>query len=76
MQGPEFRKRVLDGEGNIIMAEFDQIWPDLRVLARSSPTDKYTLVTGILQSQAVRQRLSSWKFCLRGVWSFDQNGIK
>lgn len=28
-----------------------RIWPNLRVLARSSPTDKYTLVSGILQSQ-------------------------
>jgi Ca2+ transporting ATPase len=59
VQGPEFRKRVLDGEGNIIMTEFDQIWPDLRVLARSSPTDKYTLVTGILQSQAVQKLLTN-----------------
>ena len=27
--------------------EFDKIWPHLRVLARSSPLDKLTLVTGI-----------------------------
>ena len=52
-QGPEFRKRVLDESGNIIMSEFDQIWKDLRVLARSSPTDKYTLVCGLLATEAV-----------------------
>lgn len=28
-----------------------RIWPTLRVLARSSPTDKYTLVSGILASE-------------------------
>lgn len=29
----------------------DAIWPKLRVLARSSPTDKYTLVKGIIESK-------------------------
>ncbi len=29
----------------------DQVWPKLRVLARSSPTDKYTLVKGIIDSK-------------------------
>ena len=29
----------------------DEIWPRLRVLARSSPTDKYTLVKGIIESK-------------------------
>ncbi|KAF1785214.1 P-type ATPase, cytoplasmic domain N [Phytophthora cactorum] len=46
----EFRTRVLDGNGNIIQSEFDKIWPLLRVMARSSPKDKYTLVTGLMQS--------------------------
>ncbi len=30
---------------------FDQTWPRLRVLARSSPQDKYILVKGIIESQ-------------------------
>eukprot|EP00959_Pyramimonas_sp_CCMP1952_P075006 1567405-Pyramimonas_sp.AAC.1 len=30
---------------------FDQIWPTLRVLARSSPIDKYLLVKGLMGSQ-------------------------
>ena len=29
----------------------DEIWPQLRVLARSSPTDKYTLVDHIIKSR-------------------------
>lgn len=29
----------------------DKVWPKLRVLARSSPTDKFTLVKGIIDSE-------------------------
>lgn len=29
----------------------DELWPKLRVLARSSPQDKYTLVKGIIDSK-------------------------
>ncbi|TMW63595.1 hypothetical protein Poli38472_002536 [Pythium oligandrum] len=53
MEGLEFRTRVLDASGNIIQSEFDKIWPMLRVLARSSPKDKYTLVTGLMQTNLV-----------------------
>ncbi|DAZ99872.1 TPA: hypothetical protein N0F65_008615 [Lagenidium giganteum] len=53
MEGLEFRTRVLDGKGNLIQSEFDKIWPFLRVLARSSPKDKYTLVTGLMQSNVM-----------------------
>ena len=34
----------------------DKIWPRLRVLARSSPQDKYTLVKGIIESRINRNR--------------------
>lgn len=34
----------------------DQVWPRLRVLARSSPTDKYTLVKGIIDSKLSSNR--------------------
>lgn len=34
----------------------DKVWPDLRVLARSSPTDKYTLVKGIIESKLTANR--------------------
>ena len=30
---------------------FDKVWPHLRVLARSSPQDKYVLVRGIIASK-------------------------
>ena len=34
----------------------DRIWPRLRVLARSSPEDKYTLVEGIINSRVSKHR--------------------
>lgn len=34
----------------------DKIWPNLRVLARSSPTDKYVLVKGIIDSKVSSNR--------------------
>ena len=34
----------------------DEVWPDLRVLARSSPQDKYTLVKGIIDSKLSANR--------------------
>lgn len=37
----------MNEDESINQEEFDKIWPNLRVLARSSPLDKLTLVTGI-----------------------------
>uniref|UniRef100_A0A8C7DT34 Calcium-transporting ATPase n=1 Tax=Oncorhynchus kisutch TaxID=8019 RepID=A0A8C7DT34_ONCKI len=34
----------------------DKVWPKLRVLARSSPTDKHTLVKGIMDSTVLETR--------------------
>lgn len=34
----------------------DKVWPQLRVLARSSPTDKYTLVKGMIDSKTNEKR--------------------
>ena len=34
----------------------DEIWPKLRVLARSQPIDKYTLVKGIINSKISTNR--------------------
>eukprot|EP00116_Pleurobrachia_bachei_P000491 sb/3460753/ len=36
--------------------KFDMVWPDLKVLARSSPSDKYVLVTGIINSKLSKNR--------------------
>ncbi|PSC68202.1 calcium-translocating P-type PMCA-type [Micractinium conductrix] len=47
MEGPEFRARVLNADGSINADEFLALWPQLRVLARCSPADKYTIVTGV-----------------------------
>jgi len=60
MDGKTFRDRVADEEGNIDQAEFDKVWPDLRVLARSTPLDKFMLVSGIQASTAgaVRQTVA------------------
>uniref|UniRef100_K3WT85 P-type Cu(+) transporter n=1 Tax=Globisporangium ultimum (strain ATCC 200006 / CBS 805.95 / DAOM BR144) TaxID=431595 RepID=K3WT85_GLOUD len=55
LDGPTFRARVLDSRGNLVQSEFDKIWPQLRVLARSSPQDKYHLVQGLKQTQLVEQ---------------------
>ncbi len=51
MDGKDFRERVCDKEGNIVQDEFDKVWPNLRVLARSTPLDKHVLVSGIQASQ-------------------------
>ena len=40
----------------VIQAKLDEIWPNLRVLARSSPEDKYTLVKGIIDSKLNKNR--------------------
>ena len=37
-------------------AKLDQIWPKLRVLARSQPIDKFTLVKGIINSKVSSSR--------------------
>ncbi|EKX39660.1 hypothetical protein GUITHDRAFT_114157 [Guillardia theta CCMP2712] len=57
LTGEQFRQMVLTQQNAehpercINQAEFDKIWPKLRVLARSTPTDKLVLVTGIQNSR-------------------------
>merc|ERR1711937_784888 len=48
--------RIRDQDGVIRQKLIDQIWPKLRVLARSSPTDKHTLVNGIINSRLTDSR--------------------
>ncbi|GMF10048.1 unnamed protein product [Phytophthora lilii] len=57
MEGPDFRALVLDAHGEIQQEVFDQVWPSLRVLARSSPQDKHTLVTGLRASKLLPRQL-------------------
>ena len=40
----------------VSQAKLDQIWPKLRVLARSQPIDKYNLVKGIINSKISANR--------------------
>ncbi|XP_061576809.1 plasma membrane calcium-transporting ATPase 1-like [Cololabis saira] len=56
LEGKEFNRLIHDEHGEIQQERIDNIWPRLRVLARSSPTDKHTLVKGIIDSTVVEQR--------------------
>ncbi|XP_046974181.1 plasma membrane calcium-transporting ATPase 2 isoform X4 [Vanessa cardui] len=56
LEGKEFNKRIRDANGEVQQHLLDRVWPKLRVLARSSPTDKYTLVKGMIESKAFDKR--------------------
>lgn len=56
MEGKEFNQRVKDEQGNVVQEKVDLIWPRLRVLARSSPQDKYELVKHIISSEVNSNR--------------------
>ena len=45
----QYMMQVVDGLMN-------EVWPKLRVLARSTPEDKYTLVDGIIRSRVTKNR--------------------
>uniref|UniRef100_A0A3Q3N231 Calcium-transporting ATPase n=1 Tax=Mastacembelus armatus TaxID=205130 RepID=A0A3Q3N231_9TELE len=55
LEGKEFNRRIRNELGEIEQERLDKIWPKLRVLARSSPTDKHTLVKGIIDSTVLEQ---------------------
>ncbi|XP_071518783.1 plasma membrane calcium-transporting ATPase 2 isoform X3 [Panulirus ornatus] len=56
LEGKEFNRRIRDASGKIQQHLMDKVWMNLRVLARSSPTDKYTLVKGIIESKRSANR--------------------
>uniref|UniRef100_A0A8C8HW99 Calcium-transporting ATPase n=1 Tax=Oncorhynchus tshawytscha TaxID=74940 RepID=A0A8C8HW99_ONCTS len=56
IDGKEFNRRIRNELGEIEQERIDKIWPKLRVLARSSPTDKHTLVKGIMDSTVQEPR--------------------
>ncbi|XP_060051496.1 plasma membrane calcium-transporting ATPase 1 isoform X2 [Erinaceus europaeus] len=56
LEGKDFNRRIRNEKGEIEQERIDKIWPKLRVLARSSPTDKHTLVKGIIDSTVSEQR--------------------
>ncbi|CAF1068097.1 unnamed protein product [Rotaria sp. Silwood1] len=52
LEGKEFNRRIrAKPDGEIEQNLIDKVWPSLRVLARSSPQDKYVLVKGIIASK-------------------------
>uniref|UniRef100_A0A3P9A5B5 Calcium-transporting ATPase n=1 Tax=Esox lucius TaxID=8010 RepID=A0A3P9A5B5_ESOLU len=56
IDGKEFNRRIRNEKGEVEQERMDKVWPKLRVLARSSPTDKHTLVKGIIDSTLTDQR--------------------
>ncbi|PAV87295.1 hypothetical protein WR25_15865 isoform B [Diploscapter pachys] len=56
LEGKDFNARIRDANGEVSQDKLDQIWPKLRVLARAQPSDKYTLVKGIIDSRITDQR--------------------
>ncbi|XP_053170983.1 plasma membrane calcium-transporting ATPase 2 isoform X3 [Scomber japonicus] len=56
IDGKEFNRRIRNEKGEVEQERIDKVWPKLRVLARSSPTDKHTLVKGIIDSTMTDQR--------------------
>ncbi|XP_065505550.1 plasma membrane calcium-transporting ATPase 4 isoform X1 [Caloenas nicobarica] len=56
LEGKEFNRLIRNEKGEVEQEQLDKVWPKLRVLARSSPTDKHTLVKGIIDSTVGDQR--------------------
>uniref|UniRef100_A0A8C3AJY7 Calcium-transporting ATPase n=1 Tax=Cyclopterus lumpus TaxID=8103 RepID=A0A8C3AJY7_CYCLU len=56
MEGKEFNQQIRNDQGEVEQERLDKVWPRLRVLARSSPTDKHTLVKGIIDSTVLEPR--------------------
>ena len=56
LEGKQFNQLIRDERGEVQQHLLDQVWPKLRVLARSSPSDKYTLVKGIIDSKLTDNR--------------------
>lgn len=56
LEGKDFNAKIRGEDGEVSQKLFDKVWPRLRVLARSSPTDKYTLVKGIIESTITEGR--------------------
>jgi Ca2+ transporting ATPase len=59
LEGKEFNQRIRDSNGEVQQHLIDKVWPKLRVLARSSPTDKYVLVKGIIDSKVINLKVKN-----------------
>lgn len=47
MEGGEFRELIVAPDGGVNAAAFRDVWPRLKVLARCTPADKFTIVTAV-----------------------------
>lgn len=56
LEGKDFNARIRNEKGEVSQEKLDTIWPKLRVLARAQPSDKYTLVKGIIDSRITDNR--------------------
>uniref|UniRef100_A0A8R1TT93 Calcium-transporting ATPase n=1 Tax=Onchocerca volvulus TaxID=6282 RepID=A0A8R1TT93_ONCVO len=56
LEGKDFNARIRNEKGEVSQEKLDTIWPKLRVLARAQPSDKYTLVKGIIDSRVTDNR--------------------
>ncbi|VDM94842.1 unnamed protein product [Thelazia callipaeda] len=56
LEGKDFNARIRNDKGEVSQEKLDVIWPKLRVLARAQPSDKYTLVKGIIDSRITDNR--------------------
>ncbi|KAI0981353.1 hypothetical protein GJ496_004465 [Pomphorhynchus laevis] len=56
LEGKEFNQLIRRPDGKLSQKLFDGVWPRLRVLARSSPQDKYILVKHIIASKLNKNR--------------------
>lgn len=66
IESKEFNRRIRDTNNQVSQELIDKVWPRLRVLARSTPEDKYNLVNGIVQSKLSLNRevvAVTGKFC-------------
>ncbi|XP_055332695.1 plasma membrane calcium-transporting ATPase 3-like [Paramacrobiotus metropolitanus] len=56
LDGRQFNVMIRDSNGQIDPGRLNSVWPKLRVLARSTPEDKFTLVDGIINSRISKHR--------------------
>ncbi|XP_055726182.1 plasma membrane calcium-transporting ATPase 1-like [Salvelinus fontinalis] len=85
LEGKEFNQLIRNDQGEVEQERLDKVWPKLRVLARSSPTDKHTLVKGGLKLSHISPFLVfppfSFKKCVisflcdRHTHTLDPGGI-
>ena len=56
MGSEHFNISIRDEHGQVRQELIDKVWPDLRVLARAKPIDKYILVKFIINSKISKAR--------------------